>query len=162
MKVVKDLAPLVLGEGIDGREGSLTKLTGEVKPKTREEFTESLKKACKCMEDLKRIMNLTDDRDRFKRAPSFRRALSDMESEDESVSLRPRSQQRGSLHKGPKNQRSMYRKTQSLDHQMAEDRGKIWVSTDAGSTTSIDSTMTDDMRRAKYDRDISMDRCKFT
>ncbi|XP_063870334.1 trichohyalin-like isoform X4 [Scylla paramamosain] len=158
MKVVKDLAPLVLGEGIDGREGSLTKLTGEVKPKTREEFTDSLRKACKCMEDLKRIMNLTDDRDRFKRAPSFRRALSDMESEDESVSIRPRSQQRGSLHKGPKNQRSMYRKTQSLDHQMAEDRGKIWVSTDAGSTTSIDSTLTDDMRRAKYDRDISMDR----
>ena len=50
------------------------------------------------------------------------RALSDMESEDESVSLRPRSQQRGSLHKGPKSQRSMYRKTQSLDHQMAEER----------------------------------------
>lgn len=46
---------------------------GEVKPKTREEFTESLRKACKCMEDLKRMMNLTDDRDRFKRAPSFRR-----------------------------------------------------------------------------------------
>ena len=46
---------------------------GEVKPKTREEFTDSLKKACKYMEDMKRIMNLTDDRDRFKRAPSFRR-----------------------------------------------------------------------------------------
>lgn len=159
MKIVKDLAPLVLGEGIDGREGSLTKLTGEVKPKTREEFTDSLKKACKCMEDLKRMMNLSDDRDRFKRAPSFRRALSDMDSEDESVAMRPRSQQRGALHKSSKSQRSsMYRKTQSLDHQMAEDRNKIWVSTDAGSTTSIDSTMTDDMRRAKYDRDISMDR----
>lgn len=37
-------------------------------------------------------------------------------------------------------------------------QGKIWVSTDAGSTTSIESTMTDDMRRAKYDRDISLDR----
>ena len=37
-------------------------------------------------------------------------------------------------------------------------QNKIWVSTDAGSTTSIDSTMTDDIRRAKYDRDISMDR----
>lgn len=46
-----------------------------------------------------------------------------MESEDESVSMRPRSQQRGSLHKGSKGQRSsMYRKTQSLDHQLAEDR----------------------------------------
>lgn len=46
-----------------------------MKPKTREEFTDSLRKACKCMEDLKRIMNLTDDRDRFKRAPSFRRSV---------------------------------------------------------------------------------------
>lgn len=37
-------------------------------------------------------------------------------------------------------------------------QGKIWVSTDAGSTTSIDSTMTDDIRRGKYDLDVSMDR----
>lgn len=51
------------------------------------------------------------------------RALSDMDSEDESLSTRPRSQQRGALHKSSKSQRSsMYRKTQSLDHQMAEDR----------------------------------------
>ncbi|KAG0708266.1 hypothetical protein GWK47_024025 [Chionoecetes opilio] len=155
MKTVKDLAPLVLGKGFDG---SLTKLSGDVKPKTREEFTESLKKACKCVEDLKKIQSLTDDR--FKRASSFRRALSDMDSEDESLSMRPRSQQRGALHKSSKHHRAMYRKAQSLDHhQMAEDRNKIWVSTDAGSTTSIDSTMTDDMRRAtKYDHSISMDR----
>lgn len=47
-----------------------------------------------------------------------------MESEDESVSsLRVRSQQRSSMHKGSKGQRSsMYRKTQSLDHQLAEDK----------------------------------------
>nr|XP_045620548.1 trichohyalin-like isoform X1 [Procambarus clarkii]XP_045620549.1 trichohyalin-like isoform X1 [Procambarus clarkii] len=160
MKKVKDLAPLVLGEGIDGKDGSLTKLPGDAKPRTKEEFTESLKKACRNMEELKRMMNLSDDKDRLRRAPSFRRALSDMDSEDEGLPLRPRSQQRGTLHKpGTKSQRStLYRKTQSLDHQMAEDKNKIWVSTDAGSTTSIDSTMTDDMRKAKYDRDISLDR----
>ncbi|KAK8745425.1 hypothetical protein OTU49_000183 [Cherax quadricarinatus] len=160
MKKVKDLAPLVLGEAIDGKDGSLTKLPGDAKPKTKEEFTESLKKACRNMEELKRMMNLSDDKDRLRRAPSFRRALSDLDSEDEGLPLRPRSQQRGTLHKpGSKSQRStLYRKTQSLDHQMAEDRNKIWVSTDAGSTTSIDSTMTDDMRRAKYDRDVSLDR----
>ncbi|KAG7162848.1 SOGA3-like [Homarus americanus] len=159
MRKVKDLAPLVLGEAIDGRDGSLTKLPGDAKPKTKEEFTESLKKACRNMEELKRMMNLSDDKDRLRRAPSFRRALSDLDSEDEGLPLRPRSQQRGTLHKpGAKGQRALYRKAQSLDHQMAEDRNKIWVSTDAGSTTSIDSTMTDDMRRAKYDRDISLDR----
>ncbi|XP_071538895.1 uncharacterized protein [Panulirus ornatus] len=160
MRKVKDLAPLVLGEGIDGRDGSLSKLPGDAKPKTKEEFTESLKKACRTMEDLKRMLNLSDDRDRLKRTASFRRALSDMESEDEGLPLRPRSHQRGGLHRpGSKAQRSaMHRKTQSLDHHMTDDRNKIWVSTDAGSTTSIDSTMTDDMRRAKYDRDASLDR----
>ncbi|XP_069996902.1 trichohyalin isoform X4 [Penaeus vannamei] len=157
MKKVKDLAPLVLGEGIDGRDSSLTRLPGDPKPKTKEEFTDSLKRACRTMEEMKRMMNLMDDRDRLKRAPSFRRALSVEDSEDEGPPSRPRSAQRGSLR--PRGHKSaLYRKTQSLDHQMAEDRGKIWVSTDAGSTTSIDSTMTDDMRRAKYDRDISLDR----
>ncbi|XP_037798262.1 uncharacterized protein LOC119593404 isoform X2 [Penaeus monodon] len=157
MKKVKDLAPLVLGEGIDGRDSSLTRLPGDPKPKTKEEFTDSLKRACRTMEEMKRMMNLMDDRDRLKRAPSFRRALSVEDSEDEGPPSRPRSAQRGSLRpRGHKS--SLYRKTQSLDHQMAEDRGKIWVSTDAGSTTSIDSTLTDDMRRAKYDRDISLDR----
>ncbi|XP_047478471.1 trichohyalin-like [Penaeus chinensis] len=157
MKKVKDLAPLVLGEGIDGRDSSLTRLPGDPKPKTKEEFTDSLKRACRTMEEMKRMMNLMDDRDRLKRAPSFRRALSVEDSEDEGPPSRPRSAQRGSLRpRGHKS--SLYRKTQSLDHQMAEDRGKIWVSTDAGSTTSIDSTLTDDLRRAKYDRDVSLDR----
>lgn len=159
MKMVKDLAPLVLGEGIDGRDSSLTRLPGDPKPRTKEEFTDALKKACKTMEEMKRMYNLFDDKDRLKRAPSFRRALSDLDTDDEGPPLRPRSAQRGGLKSLTKGQRSqLYRKTQSLDHQMAEDRGKIWVSTDAGSTTSIDSTMTDDMRRAKYERDISLDR----
>ncbi|XP_066971726.1 early endosome antigen 1 isoform X14 [Macrobrachium rosenbergii] len=159
MKLVKDLAPLVLGEGIDGRDSSLTRLPGEPKPRTKEEFTEALKKACRTMDEMKRMYNLFDDKDRLKRAPSFRRALSDLDTDDEGPPLRPRSAQRGGLKPLSKGQKStLYRKTQSLDHQMAEDRGKIWVSTDAGSTTSIDSTMTDDLRRAKYDRDVSLDR----
>ncbi|XP_064088182.1 trichohyalin-like [Macrobrachium nipponense] len=159
MKLVKDLAPLVLGEGIDGRDSSLTRLPGEPKPRTKEEFTDALKKACRTMDEMKRMYNLFDDKDRLKRAPSFRRALSDLDTDDEGPPLRPRSAQRGGLKPLSKGQKStLYRKTQSLDHQMAEDRGKIWVSTDAGSTTSIDSTMTDDMRRAKYDRDVSLDR----
>lgn len=48
---------------------------GDAKPKTKEEFTDSLKKACKTMDDLKRMMNLLDDKDRLKRAPSFRRSV---------------------------------------------------------------------------------------
>ncbi|CAL4063312.1 unnamed protein product [Meganyctiphanes norvegica] len=157
MKAVKDLAPLVLGEDITGKEGSLTRLSGEAKPKTKEEFTTNLKNACKTMEEMKRILNLTDDRDRLKRAPSFRRALSVADdSEDEGSPRRARSGLRGGL-KGPKGPKSqLYRKTQSLDHQMAEERGKIWVSTDQGSTSSIgsiDSTMTDPKLR-----DVSLDR----
>lgn len=46
---------------------------GDAKPKTKEEFTESLKKACRTMEDLKRMLNLSDDRDKLKRTASFRR-----------------------------------------------------------------------------------------
>merc|ERR1712142_230000 len=160
MKTVKDLAPLVLGEDITGREGSLTRLSGDAKPKTKEEFTANLKNACKTMEEMKRILNLTDDRDRLKRAPSFRRALSVADdSEDEGSPRRPRSGLRGGL-KGPKGPKSqLYRKTQSLDHQMAEERNKIWVSTDHGSTSSIgsiDSTMTDPKLGGKLD--ISLDR----
>lgn len=164
MRKIRDLAPLILGEAIDGRESSLTNLSGDAKPKTREEFAEALKKLVRGMDDLKGMMGLYDDRDRLRRATSLRRALS-IESDDEGSttgSLRSRSVGRGGLarsHHQPKQIKSnLYRKAQSLDHQMAEDRGKIWVSTDAGSTSSIESSLTEDMRKAKYDRDISLDR----
>lgn len=50
-----------------------------------------------------------------------------MESDDESLPLRPRSQNRGTLHKsGTKGQRAMlHRKTQSLDQNLAEDKVRM-------------------------------------
>ncbi|KAF2357410.1 Protein SOGA [Trinorchestia longiramus] len=164
MRKIRDLAPLILGESIDGREASLTNLSSDAKPKTKEEFTEALKKLVRGMDDLKGMMGLYDDRDRIRRATSLRRALS-IESDDEGSiagSLRSRSVGRGGLHRPhhlTKQQKSnLHRKAQSLDHQMAEERGKIWVSTDVGSTSSIESSMTEEMRKAKYDRDASLDR----
>ncbi|XP_047737121.1 nucleoprotein TPR, partial [Hyalella azteca] len=164
MRTVRDLAPLILGESIDGRDTSLTNLSSDAKPRTKEDFTDALKKLVRGMDDLKAMMGLYDDRDRIRRATSLRRALS-VESDDEGSttgSLRSRSVGRGGLHRQhlmPKQQKTnLYRKAQSLDHQMSEDRSKIWVSTDAGSTSSIESSMTEEMRKAKFDRDSSLDR----
>ncbi|XP_076031421.1 uncharacterized protein LOC143019563 isoform X3 [Oratosquilla oratoria] len=157
MKKVKDLAPLVLGEGIDGKEGSLTNLPGDPKPKTKEEFTDTLRKLNRTTEEIKCMMNMSNDKDRLKRASSFRKALSE-DSDDEGPPHRGRGRglSKPGTPRGPRGQ--LYRKAQSLDHQMADDRGKIWVSTDAGSTSSIESGLTDDLRRAKYGRDASLDR----
>ncbi|RXG61632.1 hypothetical protein Avbf_13153 [Armadillidium vulgare] len=128
------------------------------KPKTKEEFTEALRRITRTSDDLRVMMSLGDDRDRLRRAPSFRRALSNDSDDDSSV----RSQsagRRAPVRPGNRGQKStLYRKSQSLDHQLAEERGKIWVSTDAGSTSSIESAMTDEPRRTKYDFDRSLDR----
>ena len=50
-----------------------SKTAGEAKPKTKEEFSEALKKLVRGLDDLKSMMGLYDDRDRLKRATSLRR-----------------------------------------------------------------------------------------
>lgn len=164
MRRIRDLAPLVLGMNLDDAESSMSSLKNvgnEAKPKTKEDFTESLKKMVRGMEDLKSMMGLLDDRDRLRRATSLRRAMS-IESDDDggrSASVGRRGLGRSGVPKGQRN--SLYRKAQSLDQQIGEpaDRGgKIWVSTDAGSVDSIDSSATDRHRYERVEREKSADR----